>query len=80
MYATDRRESIIEYSKHWIKACLYRYLAGKESYERILDDLKRAKKYGITKETFQIIIDSLPFDRDSIRFREVITILRKDCN
>ena len=78
MYAIDTEECRIEYSKNWIKACLYNYLLGKGSYETIESDIHRAKTYGISKAIFQIIIDSLPFDRASVRFKDIITILRRD--
>ena len=79
MDATDTEEYRIEYSKHWIKACLYKYLAGKGSHKTIAHDLQMAKNYGISKAVFQIIIDSLPFDKASDRFKDIIMILRKDC-
>ena len=79
MDATDTEECRIEYSKNWIKACLYRYLAGKGSQETIARDLQMAKNYGISKAIFQVIIDSLPFDKASDRFKDIIMILRRDC-
>ena len=79
MNTNDTEECRIEYSKNWIKACLYKYLLGKGSYETIECDIYRGKTYGISKAIFQIIIDSLPFDRASDRFKDIITIFRKDC-
>jgi len=78
MYATDAQECRIEYSKNWIKASLYRYLLGRGSYETVRSDIQRAKAYGISKAVFQIIIDSLPFDRATDRFKDILEILRKD--
>ena len=78
MHVADTEECRIEYSKNWIKACLYNYLLGKGSYETIESDIHRAKAYGISKAIFQIIIDSLPFDRASVRFKDIIIILRRD--
>jgi hypothetical protein len=81
MYAIDidTEECRIEYVKTYIKASLYRYLLGKGSYETIESEIYRAKHSGISKTIFQIIIESLPFDRASDRFKDIITILRKDC-
>jgi hypothetical protein len=80
MYAIDAEECRLEYSKNWIKARLYGYLLGKGSHESIEHDIHRAKTFGISKAIFQIIIDSLPFERASERFRDIITILREDFN
>ncbi|KPJ87552.1 MAG: hypothetical protein AMS17_08225 [Spirochaetes bacterium DG_61] len=79
MDATETETCRIEYLKNWIKACLYRYLAGKGSHETIARDIHKAKNFGITKAIFQVIIDSLPFDKASDRFKDIIMILRKDC-
>jgi hypothetical protein len=75
----DTEKCRIEYLKNWIKACIYRYLTGKGSHETIARDLHTAKNYGVSKAIFQIIIDSLPFDKASDRFKDIIMILRKDC-
>ncbi len=79
MHTTDAEECRIEYSKSWIKACLFNYLLGRGSQETLEHDIHMAKTYGISKAIFQVIIESLPFDRGSDRFRDIITVLRKDC-
>ncbi len=78
MSVINAKECGIEYSKHWIKACMYNYLKGKGSTDQIHSDIHKAKIQGISKDIFQIIIDSLPFDRQSARFKDIIKILRKD--
>ncbi len=78
MYAIDEEECRIEYSKSWIKARLYGYLLGRGSRQSIEHDIHRAKTFGISRAIFQIIIDSLPFERASDRFRDILTILRED--
>jgi hypothetical protein len=75
----DAEECRIEYSKNWIKACLFNYILGRGSRETLEHDIHMAKTYGISKAIFQVIIESLPSDRESDRFRDILTVLRKDC-
>jgi hypothetical protein len=67
-----------EYSINWIKGCLYNFLKGKESLDIIKSEIQSAKKYGVTKENFQTIIDALPFDRNSDRFQDILKIFKSD--
>jgi DNA gyrase/topoisomerase IV subunit A len=78
MPVINAKEGVIEYSKHWIKACMYNYLKGRGSIDQIQSDIHKAKTQGISNDVFQIIIDSLPFDRQSARFKDIIKLLRKD--
>lgn len=78
MHTIDAEECRIEYSKSWIKACLFNYMLGKVSRDTLEHDIHMAKTYGISRAIFQIIIESLPFDRGSDRFRDIMTVLRKD--
>ncbi len=75
----DKEEFRLEYAKNWIKSCLHSYLKGNRTLNKINGEIQAAKKYGISKETFQIIIDSLPFDKKSERFRDILEMLKRDC-
>jgi len=77
MYAVDAEESRLEYSKNWTKARLYGYVRGKGTRESIEHDIHRAITFGISKDVFQIIIESLPFVGTSDRLKDILTILRK---
>ncbi len=48
-----------EYSINWIKGCLYNYLNGKGSFEKIKSEIQIAKRHGVSKGNFQIIIDEI---------------------
>ncbi len=67
-----------EYSINWIKGCLYNYLNGKGSFEKIKAEIQIAKRHGVSKGNFQIIIDALPFDRSSERFKDILEIFKSD--
>ncbi len=75
--SADKEEIRREYSTNWIKACLYRYLKGKTELEIVRKEIKSAKRYGVSKHNFQIIIESLPFDRKCKQFQDLIKILRE---
>jgi len=77
--SSSEEDFLLEYAKNWIKGCLHSYLKGNKTLNQIIGEIKAAKKYGISKETFQIIIDSLPFDKKSERFQEISEILKRDC-
>ncbi len=67
-----------EYSINWIKGCIYKYLDGKGSFEKIKAEIQSAKRHGVSKGNFQIIIDALPFDRRSERFKDILKIFKSD--
>ncbi len=67
-----------EYSINWIKGCMYNYLNGKGNFEKIKVEIQCAKRHGVSKGNFQIIIDALPFDRNSDRFQDILKIFKSD--
>ena len=67
-----------EYSINWIKGCIYKYLDGKGNFEKIKADIQSAKRHGVSKGNFQIIIDALPFDRRLERFKDILKIFKRD--
>jgi len=67
-----------EYSINWIKGCLYNFLKGKESLDIIKREIQSAKRHGVSKGNFQIIIDALPFDRRLKRFKDILEIFKRD--
>ena len=76
-HTDDRGARRTEYSITWIKARLYRYLEGKTDEPAVLSDIKKAKRYGVTKSHIQIITESLPFERSSERFTLLLKLLRE---
>jgi hypothetical protein len=56
---------------------MYRYLDGKADLERIRSDIESAIHFGVSKHNFQVIIESLPFDRNCKQFQDLINILRE---
>lgn len=66
-----------EYIKSWMKGCFFSYLKGKGSVEQLRAEIERARKFGMTGEDFQIIIDALPFCRNLQRFQDILKILRE---
>ena len=71
-----KEENRKEYSINWIKGCLYNYLNGKGNFDKIKADIQSAKRYGVSGGNFQTIIDALPFDRESERFKDILEIMR----
>ena len=67
-----------EYSINWIKGCIYKYLDGKGNFEKIKAEIQSAKRHGVSKGNFQIIIDALPFDRRLKRFKDILEIFKRD--
>ncbi len=67
-----------EYSINWIKGCIYKYLDGKGNFEKIKAEIQSAKRYGVSRGNFQTIIDALPFDRESERFKDILKIFKSD--
>ncbi len=67
-----------EYSINWIKGCIYNYVSGKGSFEKIKAEIQSAKRYGVSEGNFQTIIDALQFDRESERFKDILGIFKKD--
>jgi hypothetical protein len=77
--ALDEEECRLEYAKNWIKARLYGYLLGRGNHPSMEHDVPRAITFGLSRAIFQIIVESLPSDGASDRFRDILTILRKTC-
>jgi hypothetical protein len=67
-----------EYSINWIKGCLYNYLNGKGNFEKIKAEIQIAKRHGVSKGNFQIIIDAVPFVKKSERFKDILKIFKSD--
>lgn len=72
----EDKKGSIEYSINWIKGCIYNYLNGKGNFKKIKAEIQIAKRHGVSKENFQIIIDALPFDRRLERFKDILEIMR----
>ena len=59
-----------------MKIRLYKYLDGRSNFEKIKSEIQSAKRFGLTGGNFQTIIDALPFDHNSERFKDILEIIK----